>query len=74
MIDEKKIARYNMEMPELADGATHYLGALIGGGFVIRKLASDMVDYVLAQTKRSIESCPSSSQEEKATVNVIRNA
>ena len=65
MIDEKKIAQYNMEMAIHANGAAPYLSAPIDGKFVTRELARDMADYVLAQTKRNIESCPFASQEEK---------
>ena len=65
MIDEKKIAQYNAEMAEHANGAAQYLGALIRGCFVTQEQARDMADYVLAQTKRNIESCPYASQEEK---------
>lgn len=65
MIDEKKIAQYNAEMAEHANGAAQFFDALIAGRFVTREQARDMADYVLAQTKRNIESCPSASQEEK---------
>ena len=65
MIDEKKIAQYNAEMAEHADGAAQYLSALIAGRFVTREQARDMADYVLAQTKRNIESCSYASREEK---------
>lgn len=65
MIDEKKIAQYNMEMAEHANGAAQFLSALIGGRYVTREQARDMADYILAQTKRNIESCPFASEEEK---------
>ena len=65
MIDERKIAQYNLDMAEHANGAAQFLNALIGGRFVTREQARDMTDYVLAQTKRNIESCPFASQEEK---------
>lgn len=65
MVDERKIAQYNVEMAEHANGAAQYLSALIGGRFVTREQTCDMADYVLAQTKRNIESCPFASQEEK---------
>ena len=65
MIDERKVAQYNAEMTEHAYGAAQYLGALIGGRYVTREQAREMADYVLAQTKRNIESCPFASQEEK---------
>ena len=48
MADEKKIAQYNAEMAEHANGAAQFLDALIGGRFVTREQARDMVDYVLA--------------------------
>ncbi|MCK8623797.1 hypothetical protein [Prevotella sp. E13-27] len=67
MIDEKKIAQYNMEMAVHANGAAQFLNALIGGKFVTQEQARDMADYILAQTKRNIESYPFASQEEKET-------
>jgi len=67
MMDENKIAQFNAEMAEHANGAAQYLGALIAGRFVTREQARDMADYVLAQTKRNIESCSFASQEEKDT-------
>ncbi len=39
MIDEHKIAQYNVEMAEHANGAAQYLSALIGGRFVTREQA-----------------------------------
>ena len=65
MIDEKKVFMHTVEMSEHVNGAAQYLSALIGGRFVTREQARDMAYYVLAQTKRNIESCPFASQEEK---------
>jgi len=65
MIDERRIAQYNLEMAEHANGAAQYLSALIGGKYVTREQTRDMADFVLAQTKKNIESCPFASQEEK---------
>ena len=65
MIDERRIAQYNLEMAEHANGAAQYLSSLIGGRFVTREQACDMADFVLAQTKKNIESCPFASQDEK---------
>lgn len=48
-----------------ANGATHYLEALLGGSFVTREQTRDMVDYLFAGTKRNIESCPFASQKQK---------
>ena len=64
-MDEQKIAQYNMEMAEHANGAAQYLSALIGGRFVTRDQARDMADFILARTKRNIESCLFATQEEK---------
>lgn len=72
MIDEKKIAQYNMEMTEHADGAAQFFDALFGGRFVTREQTRDMADYILAQTKRNIESCPFASQEEKKEIEIRR--
>lgn len=65
MIDEKKIAQYNAEMAEHADGAAQYMNAFANGKSITREQASDMADYVLAKTKKDIESTPFASQEEK---------
>lgn len=65
MIDEKKVFMHTVEMSEHVNGAAQYLSALIGGRFVTREQTRDTADYVLAQTKRNIESCPFASQEEK---------
>ena len=65
MIDEKKKAQYNMEMAEHADGAAQYMNAFANGKSITREQASDMADYVLAKTKKDIESNPFASQEEK---------
>ncbi|MBR5653193.1 MAG: hypothetical protein IKX22_03840 [Prevotella sp.] len=65
MVDDKKIFLYSAEMAEYANGAAQYLEALLGGRFVTREQTRDMVDYLFAGTKRSIESCPFASQEEK---------
>ena len=65
MIDKSKIVKYDAEMAAHANGAAQFLVALIGGKFVTREQAREMADYVLAQTKRNIESCPFGSQEEK---------
>lgn len=41
-----------------ANGAAHYLEALLGGRFVTREQTRDMVDCLFAGTKRNIESFP----------------
>lgn len=65
MIDEKKIAQYNAEMAEHADGAAQYMNAFANGKSVMREQANDMADYLFAGTKRNIESCLFATQDEK---------
>ena len=65
MVDEKKILLHSAEMAEHASGAAQYLGALLGGSYVTKEQAHDMVDFLFAGTKRIIESCPFATQEQK---------
>lgn len=65
MVNSQKVFFHNADMVAHANGAVQYLDALIGGRFVTLEQAREMADYVLAQTKRNIESCPFGSQEEK---------
>ena len=65
MIDERKVLLHTTEMAEHASGAAQYLEALLGGRFVTREQTRDMVDYLFAGTKRSIENCPFATQEQK---------
>ena len=65
MIDERKVLLHTAEMAEHANGAAQYLDALLGGRFVTKEQTRDMVDYLFAETKRNIESCPFATQDEK---------
>ena len=65
MIDERKIMMYNAEMAERANGAAQFLSSLIGGQYVTKEQTRDMVNYLFAETKRNIESCPFATQEQK---------
>lgn len=65
MVDEKKVLRHTAEMAEYANGAAQYLDALFGGRFVTKEQTRDMVDYMFAETKRNIDSCPFATQDEK---------
>ena len=67
MVDNMKILLHNAEMAEHAYGAAQYLGAILGGRYVIREQTRDMVDFLFARTKRNIESYPYATQEEKNT-------
>lgn len=65
MIDEREILKYNIEMAEHANGAAQFLNSLIGGQYVTKKQAREAMDYILASTKRNIESCPNATRQEK---------
>lgn len=65
MVDEKKILLHSAEMAEHTNGAAQYLAALLGGRYVSKKQARDMIDFLFAGTKRNIESCPFATQEQK---------
>ncbi len=65
MIDERKILKHNKEMAEHANGAAQFMGALIGGQYVTKEQAREAIDYLLASTKRNIESYPNATRQEK---------
>ena len=65
MVDNKKILLHNVEMAEHANGAAQFLDALFRGKYVTREQAREMADYVLAQTKKNIESNLFATQEQK---------
>ena len=65
MVDSQKVRSHTTEMAAHADRAAQFFDAFIGGRFVTREQACDMADFILAQTKRNIESCPFASQVEK---------
>lgn len=65
MIDEREILKYNIEMAEHANGAAQFLSSLLGGQYVTKKQAREAMDYILASTKRNIESCPNATRQEK---------
>ena len=65
MIDEKEILKHNMEMAEHANGAAQFLSSFLGGQYVTKELAREAMDYLLASTKRNIESYPNATRQEK---------
>ena len=65
MIDERKISKHNKEMTEHANGAAQFMRALIGGQYVTKEKAREAMDYLLASTKRNIESYPNATRQEK---------
>lgn len=65
MIDEREIVKHNAEMAEHANGAAQFMGSLIGGQYVTKEQAREAMDYLLASTKRNIESYPNATRQEK---------
>ena len=65
MIDEREILKHNLEMAEHTNGAAQFLGSLIGGQYVTKEQARKTMDFLLASTKRNIESYPYATQQEK---------
>ncbi len=65
MIDEREIMKHNAEMAAHAYGAAQFLGSLLGGQYVPKEQAREAIDYLLASTKRNIESHPNATRQEK---------
>lgn len=65
MIDEKEILKYNIEMAEHANGAAQFMGSLIGGQYVTKEQVREAMDFLLASTKRNIESYPNATRQQK---------
>ncbi len=65
MIDEREILKYNLEMAEHANGAALFLNSLFGGKYVSKEQAREAMDFLLASTKRNIESYPNATRQEK---------
>lgn len=65
MIDERVLMKHNIEMAEHANGAAQFLGSLIDGQYVTKEQTREAMDFLLASTKRNIESCPYATRQEK---------
>ena len=65
MIDERKIMMYDAEMAEHANGAAQFLSSFLGGQYVTKEQTRKMMDFLLASTKRNIESYPNATRQEK---------
>ena len=65
MIDKREILKYNIEMAKHANGAAQFFSSLIGGQYVTKGQACEAMDFLLASTKRNIESCPYATRQEK---------
>lgn len=56
---------HEAEMAKHANGAEQFLDAFFGGKYISNEKAREMLDYILAEAKRNIESYPFATQEEK---------
>ena len=65
MIDERELLKHNLEMAEHANGAAQFLGSLIGGQYMTKEQTREAMDYLLASTKRNIESYPYATRQKK---------
>lgn len=65
MIDEREIMKHNAEMATHAYGAAQFLSSLLGGQYVAKEQAREAMDYLLASTKRNIESNLNATRQEK---------
>ena len=65
MIDERKIMMHSVEMAQHANGAAQFLSSLIGGQYVTKEQVREAMDFLLASTKRNIESYPNATRQEK---------
>ncbi len=65
MIDEREIMKHNAEMVKHGNGAAQFMGSLIGGQYVTKEQIREAMDFLLASTKRNIESNPSATRQEK---------
>lgn len=64
MVDERKVTTHKAEMAEHLNGAAQFLDSFLRGKYITSEKASEMLDYILAETKRNIESCQFATQEE----------
>ncbi|MBQ4022943.1 MAG: hypothetical protein II612_02970 [Prevotella sp.] len=65
MIDKRETMKYNAEMAEHALGAAQFMDSLVGGRYVTKEQAREAMDFLLASTKRNIESYPYATRQEK---------
>lgn len=65
MIGERAILKHNAEMAVHANGAAQFMSSLIGGQYVTKEQAREAMDFLLASTKRNIESYPNATRQEK---------
>ncbi len=64
-IDKAKMIEYNAEMAQHAEGVAQFLNEVLGGRFITKDQARETMDFLIAKTKRDIESCPNATREEK---------
>ena len=65
MIDERKIKKHSAEMKAHITSTAQFMDSFAGGQYVTKEQTREAMDFLLAATKRNIESCSYASQQEK---------
>lgn len=63
MVEER--VKHNTKIANHANGAAQFMDSLIGGQYVTKEQAHEAMDFLLASTKRNIESYPNATRQEK---------
>lgn len=65
MVDDNKVFIHKAEMAKHARGVAQFMDSLVGGQFVTKEQVNEAMDFLLASTKRNIESNPNATRQEK---------
>ena len=65
MVDDNKVFIHSAEMAKHARGVAQFMDSLVGGQFVTKEQVNEAMDFLLASTKRNIESNPNATRQEK---------
>ena len=65
MIDERETLKYNAELAEHTNDAAQFMDSFVGGRYVTKDQGHKAMDFLLASTKRNIESYPNATRHEK---------
>lgn len=74
MIDEREILKHNMEMAEHANGAAQFLSSFLGGQYVTKEQIREAIDFLLASTKRNVESYPNATLRKRMQKYVAKSS
>ena len=65
MTENREILKHNLEMAGHANGTAKFLSSLIGGQYVTKEQTREAMDFLLASTKRNIESYPNATRRKR---------